>query len=548
MSIDRACDELTHEHSLSVIVGIGVYIGPLLPAARLSLVLLHPNALTVASAQISLRSGVALLCRLAEPLHCLCFIPLHPNAQLVAVAQAVLRIAVPLRRRFAIPFYGHRVVLLHPSAIEVADSQAVLRIAVPLRRCFPIPFYGHRLVLLHSKAIVTTAAKQVLGPLLRYRHHHAGRKPSYKTYVNAYFNIGAYANCVCFDPKSTRGYTAAQEGETATTKLQQRLASGGRRSREQFFKFDRVFGPEATQKEVFDTTAKGVIDSVLTGHNATVFAYGATGSGKTHTMIGNEVVGGGVMVLSVQELFAKMEERKLDSSYKLCISYLEVYNETIRDLLEPSGPLALRESGKSGCVVANLTKHYPSNAEEVFTLIQTGNANRIQSATEANAQSSRSHAVLQIMIEQQDRGAGIKRCGMPPTSRCLPMLRGEVALSSVWSTGWSLRRGGWGVRACVVAVWCACRAVKTGKLSLIDLAGSERASASANRGKQLKEGANINKSLLALSSCINALCKSKAAHVPFRNSKLTRLLKDSLGGNCRTVMISNISPCGCVDV
>eukprot|EP01047_Picozoa_sp_COSAG01_P073836 COSAG01_NODE_12156_length_1789_cov_6.102246_1_plen_133_part_10 len=86
------------------------------------------------------------------------------------------------------------------------------------------------------------------------------------------------ANCVCFDPKSTRGDTAAQEGETATTKLQQRLASGGRRSREQFFKFDRVFGPEATQKEVFDTTAKGVIDSVLTGHNATVFAYGATGS------------------------------------------------------------------------------------------------------------------------------------------------------------------------------------------------------------------------------------------------------------------------------
>lgn len=302
-------------------------------------------------------------------------------------------------------------------------------------------------------------------------------------------------HCVCFDPQ--RDPVAGAEG--ATAKLQRRLATKGergRRCREQFFKFDRVFGPDSTQEDIFQTTGKGVIDSVLTGHNATVFAYGATGSGKTHTMIGNKEVGGGVMVLSVREIFSKMEQRKLDSSYKVCISYLEVYNETIRDLLVPSGPLALRESARDGCQVANLTKHYPKDAQEIFGLIQTGNGNRIQSATEANAQSSRSHAVLQIMIEQHDRGTGIQR------------------------------------------------AVKTGKLSLIDLAGSERASASTNRGQLLKEGANINKSLLALSSCINALCKSKASHVPFRNSKLTRLLKDSLGGNCRTVMISNISPCG----
>ena len=214
-------------------------------------------------------------------------------------------------------------------------------------------------------------------------------------------------------------------------------------------------------------------------------------------VIGNEDVGAGVMVLSMRDIFAKMEARKLNSGYKLCISYLEVYNESIRDLLNPeSGKLALRESAAGGCEVSNLTKHYPTNADEVFKLISTGNENRSQSPTEANSNSSRSHAVLQVMIEQHDRGAGIKR------------------------------------------------AIKTGKLSLIDLAGSERASASKNRGQLMTEGANINKSLLALSSCINALCKAKNAHVPYRNSKLTRLLKDSLGGNCRTVMISNISPCG----
>jgi kinesin family protein 18/19 len=294
---------------------------------------------------------------------------------------------------------------------------------------------------------------------------------------------------VVFDPE-----TSAMRGEISG--VHKRLREGTRRNREQCFKFDRVFGPSSTQQQIFEFAAKGVIDNVMNGMNGTVFAYGATGSGKTHTMIGNEEVGAGVMVLSVRDIFAKMEERKLSSTYKVCISYLEVYNETIRDLLVPSGPLALRESF-AGCQVAGLTKHYPANDEEVFKLIRTGNSNRCQSPTEANSQSSRSHAVLQIAIEKHDRGAGIKR------------------------------------------------AIKTGKLSLIDLAGSERASASANRGQLLKEGANINKSLLALSSCINALCKSgEKIHVPFRNSKLTRLLKDSLGGNCRTVMISNISPAG----
>ncbi|GAM24679.1 hypothetical protein SAMD00019534_078540 [Acytostelium subglobosum LB1] len=268
-----------------------------------------------------------------------------------------------------------------------------------------------------------------------------------------------------------------------------------RPDREQRFIFDRVFDQFATQKEVYENTTRDVITSIMNGYNATVFAYGATGAGKTHTMIGNERSGPGVMVLTMRDLFEALDKQASGTKkYKISMSYMEIYNETIHDLFVPeSKSLGLREDAKGQVVVADLTERFPTSADEVFKWLEMGNANRKQSPTMVNQQSSRSHAILQVYIRHQE----------------------------------SLANGG---------------GVNCGKLSLIDLAGSERAARTLNRGVRLVEGANINKSLLSLGNCINALCGRPGAYVPYRDSKLTRLLKDSLGGNCKTVMIANISP------
>jgi kinesin family member 18/19 len=271
----------------------------------------------------------------------------------------------------------------------------------------------------------------------------------------------------------------------------------GRRSRDQTFGFDRVFDENTTQGDVYEATTRNLLDSVLDGYNATVFAYGATGCGKTHTITGT-VHEPGVIFLTMQELFERISERTEDKVTEVSLSYLEIYNETIRDLLVPGGSkqcLMLREDANQAVSVAGLSSHHPQNVEEVMDMIVRGNEYRTMSPTEANATSSRSHAVLQINVSQKDRNADVNE---PHTMATL---------------------------------------------SIIDLAGSERASATKNRGDRLIEGANINKSLLALGSCINALCDPrKRNHVPYRNSKLTRLLKFSLGGNCKTVMIVCVSP------
>ncbi|KAL9006847.1 MAG: hypothetical protein Q9188_000378 [Gyalolechia gomerana] len=271
----------------------------------------------------------------------------------------------------------------------------------------------------------------------------------------------------------------------------------GRRSKDQTFGFDRVFDENTSQAEVYESTTRDLLDSVLDGYNATVFAYGATGCGKTHTITGTAQQPG-VIFLTMQELFERIADRTNEKVTEVSLSYLEIYNETIRDLLVPGGSkqgLMLREDANQAVSVAGLSSHHPQNVQEVMDMIVRGNEYRTMSPTEANATSSRSHAVLQINVSQKDRNADVNE---PHTMATL---------------------------------------------SIIDLAGSERASATKNRGERLTEGANINKSLLALGSCINALCDPKKRnHVPYRNSKLTRLLKFSLGGNCKTVMIVCISP------
>lgn len=267
--------------------------------------------------------------------------------------------------------------------------------------------------------------------------------------------------------------------------------------KDQVFAFDRVFDENTTQSDVYEGTTRNLLDSVLDGYNATVFAYGATGCGKTHTITGTPQQPG-IIFLTMQELFEKIGERSQDKTTELSLSYLEIYNETIRDLLVTGGSkqgLTLREDSNQAVTVSGLTSHHPKDVQEVMDMIVQGNQYRTVSPTEANAASSRSHAVLQINVAQKDRN-------------------GDVSEPHTMAT-----------------------------LSIIDLAGSERASVTKNRGERLVEGANINKSLLALGGCINALCdRRQRAHVPYRNSKLTRLLKFSLGGNCKTVMIVCVSP------
>ena len=269
--------------------------------------------------------------------------------------------------------------------------------------------------------------------------------------------------------------------------------------------FDSVFNEEATNEDVFEVCTKPIVTSVMGGFNCSVFVYGATGAGKTFTMLGSENNPGklinsrfqrgtykilsGITFLTMRELFSQIEALENERKFDIGISYLEVYNENVMNLLTKSGPLKLREDSQ-GVVVGGLVLKQIHNADELFELLVIGNKNRTQHPTDANEESSRSHAIFQVHIRMTDKKTSVRR---------------------------------------------------TVKLSMIDLAGSERAQSTKCKGLRFKEGANINKSLLALGNCINKLADG-CKHIPYRDSNLTRILKDSLGGNCQTLMISNISP------
>ena len=269
------------------------------------------------------------------------------------------------------------------------------------------------------------------------------------------------------------------------------------RTKEQTLAFDYAFDQFEGQKEIFSCTTKFLISGVTNGFNATVFAYGATGAGKTYTMLGNEE-NPGIMSLTLNELFNRIKSYP-EREYTVKLWYLEIYNENIRDLLvNNSENLELREDPNKGLIVNGITEIIPKSSEHILNILKKGNKNRTTESTNANETSSRSHAILQILVSYKDKACGVNY------------------------------------------------EIKYGKLNLIDLAGSERASMTKNKGVRLFEGANINKSLLTLGNCINALCEANEkgikTYVPYRDSKLTRLLKDSLGGNARTVMIANVSP------
>ncbi|XP_050291706.1 kinesin-like protein KIN-5D [Quercus robur] len=275
------------------------------------------------------------------------------------------------------------------------------------------------------------------------------------------------------------------------------------------FAFDKVFGPNSQQKELYEQSVSPIVNEVLEGYNCTIFAYGQTGTGKTYTMEGgarkkngefpNDA---GVIPRAVKQIFDILEAQ--NAEYSMKVTFLELYNEEITDLLAPEEtskyiddkskkPIALMEDGKGGVFVRGLEEEIVCTANEIYKILEKGSAKRRTAETLLNKQSSRSHSIFSITIHIKE---------------CTP--EGEEM-------------------------------IKCGKLNLVDLAGSENISRSGAREGRAREAGEINKSLLTLGRVINALVEH-SGHVPYRDSKLTRLLRDSLGGKTKTCVIATISP------
>ncbi|KAJ8270857.1 hypothetical protein GJAV_G00120060 [Gymnothorax javanicus] len=261
----------------------------------------------------------------------------------------------------------------------------------------------------------------------------------------------------------------------------------------QLFKFDYSFNETATNDIVYRFTAKPLLQTIFEGGVATCFAYGQTGSGKTHTMGGgfsgkNQNSSSGIYALAAQDVFALLEQRRFNSmGLDAYVTFFEIYNGKVFDLLNKKAKLRVLEDGKQQVQVVGLQEVYVSSSRDVIKLIEMGSACRTSGQTFANANSSRSHAVLQIVLRQKNR--------------------------------------------------------LHGKFSLVDLAGNERGTdVSSNDRQTLVETAEINRSLLALKECIRSLGKN-SDHIPFRMSTLTQVLRDSfIGEKSRTCMIAMISP------
>ncbi|XP_006792792.1 kinesin-like protein KIF3C isoform X2 [Neolamprologus brichardi] len=266
------------------------------------------------------------------------------------------------------------------------------------------------------------------------------------------------------------------------------------------FTFDAVYDANSKQRELYDESVRPLIDSVLEGFNGTIFAYGQTGTGKTYTMQGAwlDPERRGVIPNAFDHIFTHISRSQSDKQYLVRASYLEIYREEIRDLLDPNHgnarALELRENPDTGVYVQDLTSCVCKSIKEIEEVMNVGNQARAVGATDMNEHSSRSHALFLITVE----------CSQPgPDGR---------------------------------------KHIRVGRLNLVDLAGSERQAKTGVQGERLKEAAKINLSLSALGNVISALADGRSGHVPYRDSKLTRLLQDSLGGNAKTVMVATLGP------
>lgn len=263
------------------------------------------------------------------------------------------------------------------------------------------------------------------------------------------------------------------------------------------FTFDSVYDWNSRQKDLYEETFRALVESVLDGFNGTIFAYGQTGTGKTFTMQGvkSDPELRGIIPNSFEHIFQHIS-RSENQQYLVRASYLEIYQEEIRDLLakDQSKRLELKERPDTGVYVKDLSSFVTKSIKEIEHVMNVGDKNRSVGATNMNLHSSRSHAIFIITIECSQVG-----------------LDGE-------------------------------NHIRVGKLNLVDLAGSERQSKTGAEGERLKEATKINLSLSALGNVISALVDGKSSHIPYRDSKLTRLLQDSLGGNAITVMVANVGP------
>jgi kinesin family protein 5 len=256
------------------------------------------------------------------------------------------------------------------------------------------------------------------------------------------------------------------------------------------FNFDRVFDIDSSQEEVYKYSASTLVQDALEGYNCTIFAYGQTGSGKTHSMMGelDQDHMRGIIPRIVEDIFVAIEDSPPDVEFTVKVAYVEIYMEKLRDLIDPSATnLRVREDKGRGVYVAGVTECYTGCPEEMLEIMERGASNRAVSYTAMNADSSRSHSLFIITIGQQD-------------------LKGK----------------------------------KSGQLFLVDLAGSEMIGKTGATGQTLKEAQTINKSLSALGNVIKALVE-QSNHVPYRDSKLTYVLQDSLGGNSKTSLIITAS-------
>ncbi|KAH7396868.1 P-loop containing nucleoside triphosphate hydrolase protein, partial [Phaeosphaeria sp. MPI-PUGE-AT-0046c] len=261
------------------------------------------------------------------------------------------------------------------------------------------------------------------------------------------------------------------------------------------FTFDRVFDMASRQADVFDYSIRSTVDDILNGYNGTVFAYGQTGAGKSYTMMGSDIddeAGRGVIPRIIQQVFASIMASPSNIEYTVRVSYMEIYMERIRDLLMPQNDnLPVHEEKNRGVYVKGLLEVYVASDDEVYEVLRRGGTARAVSATNMNAESSRSHSIFVVTVSQKNVETGSQ---------------------------------------------------KSGQLFLVDLAGSEKVGKTGASGQTLEEAKKINKSLSALGMVINSLTDGKSSHIPYRDSKLTRILQESLGGNSRTTLIINCSP------
>uniref|UniRef100_A0A9R1SCX7 Kinesin family member 5A, a n=2 Tax=Cyprinus carpio TaxID=7962 RepID=A0A9R1SCX7_CYPCA len=258
--------------------------------------------------------------------------------------------------------------------------------------------------------------------------------------------------------------------------------------------FDHVFPTNTTQEQVYNTCAKQIVKDVLGGYNGTIFAYGQTSSGKTHTMEGklHDPQQMGIIPRIAEDIFNHIFSMDENLEFHIKVSYFEIYMEKIRDLLDVTKTnLSVHEDKNRVPYVKGCTERFVSSPEEVMDVIDEGKSNRHVAVTNMNEHSSRSHSIFLINIKQEHVETEQKLCG---------------------------------------------------KLYLVDLAGSEKVSKTGAAGAVLDEAKNINKSLSSLGNVISALAEGTKTHVPYRDSKMTRILQDSLGGNCRTTMFICCSP------